>query len=203
MNTRTNGAVAGAATAAVVLIAVASVARPDEGVPGMVVLMSELLLAGGAAFLLDDAAVALTTVTPLGLWRRRLPRLVSGGILLLVAWLLILAALRWQDSLPAVTLVTGELAVLCLIALAAAGVVSARGEAEPGSQVAPVVGLVGLGALIADLLVETAIFVPWDRSGGLGVRVAWICLGGLAVLILAVSSRDPARPTGHRPTALR
>ena len=149
--------------------------------PGLVVLISELLLAGGAAYLLDDAAVALTTVMPVGVWRRRLPRLLSGVALLLGAWALVLAVLRWQDSLPP-GLVTGELAVLCLVALAAAAVLAARGEGEPGGLVAPAVGLLGIGALIADLLVEAAIFVPWDGSGGNGVRLAWAAIGGLAVL---------------------
>ena len=65
--------------AAVVLVFVGSVAQPDAGVSGLVVRISELLLAGGAAYLLDDAAVVLTTVTPVGVWRRRLPRLLSGS----------------------------------------------------------------------------------------------------------------------------
>ena len=74
---------------------------------------------------------------------------------------------------------TGELAVLCLVALAAAAVLAARGEGEPGGLVAPAVGLLGIGALIADLSCGGAIFVPWDGSGGDGVRLAWASVGGL------------------------
>jgi hypothetical protein len=172
------------------------VAQPDVGVPGMVVLICELLLAGGAAYLLDDAAVALTAVTPVGVWRRRLPRLVSGAALISAAWALVLVVLRWQDSLPPVWLVSGELAVLCLVGLAAAAVLAARGESEPGGVVAPAVGLLGIGALIADLVVAAPIFVPWDGSGGDGVRVAWACLGGLSVLVIVIAARDPARSVG-------
>lgn len=202
MTTRTPRALAGAAAAAMVLVAVAYVAQPNAGVSSLVVLISELLLAGGAAYLLDDAAVALTTVTPVGVWRRRLPRLLTGGALLSAAWALVLAVLWRQGPLP-LGLVTGELAVLCLVALAAAAVLAAGGEAEPGGLVAPALGLLGIGALIADLLMETAIFVPWDGSGGDGVRLAWASLGGLAVLVIAIASRDPARSRPLRSTTAR
>jgi hypothetical protein len=192
MTTRPPRALGGAAAAAVALVALAAVAQPEAGVSRLVVLISELLLAGGAAYLLDDAAVALTTVTPIGMWRRRLPRLLSGVAVLSAAWALVLAVLWWQDSLPSAGLATGELAVLCLVALAAAAVLAARGEAEPGGLVAPAVGLLGIGALIADLLLKPAIFVPWDGSGGDGVRLAWVALGGVALLVIVGASRDPA-----------
>ena len=193
LRTATSRPAALTALAAVVLMVVASVAQPDAGVPSIVVLMTELLLAGGAAYLLDDAAVALTTVVPVGAWRRRLPRLLAGGAMLLAAWVLVLAVLWWQESLPPVGLVTGELAVLCLAALAAAAVLAARGDAEPGGLVGPAVVLVGIASLIADQLVQVAIFVPWDGSGGDGVRLVWGSLGALAVLLTVVASRDPAR----------
>jgi hypothetical protein len=183
----------GAAAAAVVIALVASVAAPDAGVPRLVVLVCELLLAGGAAYLLDDAAVALTTVTPVGLWRRRLPRLLTGFAVLVTAWALVLVVLRWQDSLPPVGVVTWEVSVMGLVALAAAAVLAGRGESEPGALVAPAVGLLGVGALIADAFVRPALFVPWDGSGNLEVHLAWVALGGSAVLVIAVASRDPAQ----------
>jgi hypothetical protein len=204
MSARAPRELLGAAAAAIVLLVIASVAQPDAGVSGLVVLICELLLAGGAAYLLDDAAVAVTTVAPVGVWRRRLPRLLSGAALLSAAWALVLLVLRWQDSLPPVWLVSGELTVLCVLALAAAAVLAARGESEPGGMVAPAVGLLGIGALIADLLLETAIFMPWDGSGGDGVRLAWASLGSLAVLVLAFASRDPgalSSRTGRRTSA--
>jgi hypothetical protein len=180
------------AVAAFVCVAVAS--APDAGVSRLVVLIAELLLAGGAAYLLDDSAVALTAVAPVGLWRRRLPRLMAGFAVLCVTWLLILAVLRWQDSLPPVVLATSELAVLCLVSLAGGALLVARGESEPGAMVAPAVALLGMSAFITDQFVKVSIFVPWEGSGGGAVRLAWIALGGLAALVLAVASRDPAQP---------
>ncbi len=203
MNTGAPREMVGAVAAAIVLVIVASVSQPDAGVSGLVVLICELLFAGGAAYLLDDAAVAVTTVTPVRVWRRRLPRLLSGAALISVAWGLVLVVLRWQNSLPPVWLVSGELAVLCLLALAASAVLAARGESEPGGLVAPAVGLLGIGALIADLFLEAAIFVPWDGSGGNGVRVAWSSLGGLAMFVIAAASRDPARSGPLRATTVR
>ena len=199
MSTRPPRALSGAALAAIALVFLAAVVQPDAGVSDLVVRFSELLLAGGAAYLLDDAAVVLTTVTPVGLWRRRLARLLSGVAVLAVAWTVILTVLWRQDSLPPWP-VTVELAVLCLVAMAAAAVLAARGEAEPGGLVAPVVGLLGIGALIADLVVEAAIFVPWDGSGGDGVRVVWACVGGLAALVIVAASRDPGRSAPLRST---
>ncbi len=111
--------------------------------------------------------------------------------------------LRWQDSLPPLWLATGELGVLCLVALAAAAVLAARGEGEPGALVAPVVGLFGIGALIADLLIRAAIFMPWDGSGGAAVRLAWALTGVSAVLVVAVASRDPARSGALRSAKAR
>jgi hypothetical protein len=202
MSARPPRALVGAAGAAVALVLVAAVVQPDAGVSDFVVRIAELLLAGGAAYLLDDAAVVLTTVTPVGLWRRRLPRLLSGVAVLAVAWTLILGMLWREDSLPPGP-VTLEVAVLCLVALAAAAVLAARGEPEPGALVAPWVGLIGIGVIILDFVVEAAIFVPWDGSGGDGVRLAWACLGGVAVLVIAVSSRDPGRSAPLRSAAAR
>jgi hypothetical protein len=192
-----------AAAAAIVLVGVASVAQPDGGVSGLVVLICELLLAGGAAYLLDDPAVALTSVTPVGVWRRRLPRLLSGAALIAAAWMLVLGLLQQQDSLPPVWLVSGELAVLSMVALAAAAVLAARGETEPGGLVAPAVGLLGIGALIVDVFMEAAIFMPWDGSGGDGVRVVWSSLGVLAVAVIATTARDPASSRPLRWLAVR
>jgi hypothetical protein len=202
MNARPPRALSSAAGAAVVLVLVAAVVQPDAGVSDFVVRISELLLAGGAAYLLDDAAVVLTTVTPVGLWRRRLPQLLSGVAVLAVAWTLILGVLWREDSLPPAA-VSLELAVLCLVALGVAAVLAARGEPEPGALVAPTVGLVGIGVIIVDLVVQAAIFVPWDGSGGDGLRLAWACLGGVAVLVIVVASRDPGRSAPLRSAAAR
>jgi hypothetical protein len=88
--------------------------------------------------------------------------------------------------------------VLCLVALAASAVLAGRGEAEPGSVVGPVVVLVGITTVFAEQVLRTTIFVPWDGSGGSGVRMAWVAAGVLALLVVLGASRDPAGRGGRR-----
>lgn len=203
MSTRLPLALVGAAVAGLALVGVASVAQPDSGVSPLVVRIAELLLAGGAAYLLDDAAVALTTATPVGIWRRRLPTLVSGIVALGGSWALVLALLRWQDSLPPVGLASGELAVMSLLGLAAAAVLTRRGDAEPGGLVAPALGLLGLTAVLAEPVLRVTIFIPSDAPDAGGVRLAWLGVGALAALVLVRAAGDPARPGARRTRAAR
>jgi hypothetical protein len=191
-------AYAATVAAAVALVLVASLVQPDSGVSPLVVRIAELALAAAAAYLLDDAAVVLTTVTPVGLRRRRLPRLVWGVVGMVGAWAAVLLLLRWQESQPPVGWATGELVVLSLVALAASALLAGRGEAEPGNVVGPVVVLLGITTIFAEQVLRTTIFVPWDGSGGAGVRVAWLTAGVLALLVVVGASRDPA----SRPASL-
>ena len=85
-----------------VLVLLAAVAQPDAGVSPFVARVALLALAGGAAYLLDDAAVQLTSVTPPGVWRRRAPGLSMGAGALAAAWVVVLLVLGWQDSRPPV-----------------------------------------------------------------------------------------------------
>jgi len=189
---RTPWPVFGASVAAAALVLVAA-AFPGEGVSPFVVRIAEFLLAGAAAYLLDDAAAPMTGVTPPSVWRRRAPTLLRGAAVMAATWLGILLVLRWQDALPPVLLVTAEVVVLSLGALAAAAVLVRRGDPEPGGQVAPVVGLLGIGALMADAVSTTALFVPWEAGKpALGVGIAWATAGLLAVGVLVRASRDPA-----------
>ena len=183
-------AVSAAASVAVVLAV--ALASPGSGVPSFLVRIAELLLAGGAAYALDDAASVLTDVTPRSVWRRRAPVLAASGALLAAAWLMILLVLRWQDSSPAVLAATGEVAVLCLLAVSAAGVLAGHGEPEPGALVAPAVALLGIGALIVQALLSTRLFLSEEGGSGSRPWLAWTAAGVVALLVLLVASRDPA-----------
>lgn len=203
MTTRLPPALVGAAVAGVVLVGAASLPQPDSGVPPVVVRFAELLLAGGAAYLLDDAAVALTTATPVGIWRRRLPTLAGGAAVLGGAWALVLALLRWQDSLPRIGLASAELAVMSLLGLAAAAALTRRGEAEPGGLVAPALGLLGLTAVLVEAVLGVTVFVPADAPAGSSVSLTWMGVGALAVLVIAWGAGDPARPGARRTRTAR
>jgi hypothetical protein len=176
----------------VVLVLLAAIARPGAGVSPFVVQVAELALAGGAAYLLDDAAAQLTTVTPRGVWRRRVRGLAGGAAVLAGAWAVVLLVLAWQASRPPLKATSGELAVLCLGSLAAAAVLFRRGDSQPGVRVAPVVVLSGVSLIIAGSMVRLTISLPWDVSGATAVWVAWGVGGLVAAVVLAGASRDPA-----------
>lgn len=180
-----------AATAGLLVLVVA-VAFPAHGVPSFVVRVAELALAGGAAYLIDDAAATVTVAAPHGLWRRRLPRLANGVGILTATWVGILGLLRWQDSALPVLGLTGEVVVLGLLAVAAAEVLSRRGEPEPGNQVAPVVMLLGFAAVVMEQVMSLTIFVPAGGTGGVARQLSWVAAGLLAAGIVFVASRDPA-----------
>src|SRR4029079_12040762 len=187
----------------VALVLLAAIARPGAGVSPFVVQVAELALAGGAAYLLDDAAAPLTTVTPRGLWQRRARGLAGGAALLAGAWAVVLLLLAWQASRPPLIATSGELTVLCLGSLAAAAVLFRRGDPQPGVRVAPVVVLTGVTLIIAGSMLRETISMPGGVSGPAAIRVAWVVGGLVAAVVLAWASRDPAggssfRGTDHR-----
>jgi hypothetical protein len=177
--------------AAFVLTALA-VALPGAEVSAFLVRLVELVLAGGAAYLLDDGAAQMTVVTPRSPWRRRAPALVSGAAVLAASWAGILLLLRSQQSAIPLGAVTGETAVIGALAVALASVLVWRGEPQPGSQVAPVVGIFGITALIAEPLMGATIFLPVDGSRNEVAVYAWIGAGLLALAVTVLAGRDPA-----------
>ena len=180
--------VVGAAAAAVLLVLAVAVIPPGPGVPLFALHLTEVLLAGGAAYALDDAAATLTDVTPRALWRRRLPRLAVSAATIAVATGVIALVLHQQGSLPPLPALVGEILVLCLLAVAAA-VLARRHEPEPGALVAPVVALLGLAAVVAGSILGEPLFAT--DEGAAASRPIWLGLGAVAVLTIVLGSRDP------------
>jgi hypothetical protein len=185
--------------AAVAIVLAVALVPPGQGVPPFVVRIAELLLAGGAAYALDDAASVLTEVTPQRPWQRRAPVLGASAVLLAAAWAAVLLVLHWQQSLPSVLASSLELLVLALLTLAAAAALVWSGDPEPGTTVSPLVAVLGLGALIAEPLTGTIVFPTSAAPVGTGLAIAWVATGVAALLVLVLASRDPAgRRTGVR-----
>ena len=99
--------------------------------------------------------------------------------------------LRWQGFPVSAAVLCGELAVLGAITVALAAVLVWRGDPEPGGRVAPILGLAGVTALIAEPLLNASIFLAADGGDGTA-RLAWSAAGLLAVTVTLVASRDPA-----------
>lgn len=186
--TRMPGPLVAAAGAAVALVLVVAVVPPGPGVPAFVLHIAEVMLAGGAAYALDDAAATLTDVTPRALWRRRLPRLAVSVATLALATGGISLVLHQQGSLPSAPALAGEVLVLCLLAVAAAAMLARYGEAEPGGLVAPVVALLGLAAVVGGSLMGDPLFLT-DESGATS-RGRWLVVGVVAALVIVIGSRD-------------
>jgi hypothetical protein len=195
---RTPWPVATTALGTSVLVLLVSVLPSSEVVLPFVGRVGELALAGGAAYLVDDAAAAVTTVAPRGTWRRRAPVLAVGTVLIGSAWVAILLALAWHDVQPSTLAATGELVVLGLVAVAAAAALVRSGDQEPGGRVAPAMVLLGVALLVLEGVLRRPLLVPWDESAGAGLLVAWTGVGLLALLVALWVSRDPAAGTARR-----
>jgi hypothetical protein len=185
------GAIGLAAGSALGLVLLA-VTLPGHGVSTFVVRVAELALAGGAAYLIDDATAAVTVTTPRTVWRRRAPRLARGLGVLGLAWVVILLVLRWQDNGQSGLWLTIEVTVLCALALAVSAVLTRQGDPEPGGQAAPAVILMGLAAVICEPLLNVSVFVPDGGADQLVRQSSWLVAGAVAALVVVLASRDPA-----------
>jgi hypothetical protein len=175
-----------------ILVLLVAVLPSTEAVLPFVGRIAELALAGGAAYLIDDAAASLTTVMPKGTWRRRWPMLAAGTVVLACGWTAVLLVLTWRDAGPRTFPATGELVVLGLAALAAAAVMVRNGDSEPGARVGPVLVLLGLGLVIVESAIHRPILVPWDDAPTIGLLSAWAGVGLLSLLVAVWALRDPA-----------
>jgi hypothetical protein len=175
------------------LVAFAAAFQQTAGALPFVGRVAELALAGGAAYLLDDAAAQLTTVAPQGQWRRRGPVLAAGVALLAGAWLGVLMILQWRDARPPVAESSGELVVMALMAVAASSLLFRLGDNEPGVIVAPMVVVLGLGLTIVGSVVGSPIFLA-DAGPTLGRIAGWSAAGAFAALMIVVAGRDVAGP---------
>jgi len=186
-------------TTALVLFAAAF--QQTAGALPFVGRVAELALAGGAAYLLDDAAAHLTTVAPQGQWRRRGPGLAAGATLLAGAWLGVLTILQWRDARPPVAESSGELVVMALVAVAASSLLFRLGDPEPGVVVAPLVVVLGLGLVVIESVAGSPVYLA-DAEPSLARGAGWSVAAGLAVLTIVVAGRDVAQ-VGPRPVPLR
>ncbi|MFG1624766.1 hypothetical protein [Kribbella sp. NPDC049227] len=180
-------------------VALLSVAGPSNAVPLFVVHLAAVALASGTAYLLDEAAIAVTSSTPQGLWRRRAPTLFAGLAVAAAAWTVVVVLLNRQSPTPSTSALTIEVVALVSTALAAAAVTARRGEPEPGNLVAPAIVLLGVGALIAQPALDITLFMggPGDPDR----RVWWVGIAIAATIVMLIASRDaatrPRRPLPH------
>jgi uncharacterized protein YhhL (DUF1145 family) len=149
----------------------------------------QLALAATAAYIVDDAAAALTSVAPRSRWLHRAFPLTTGLATIAVAWVVVLINLRRGPDAMLRSL-TIEVAVLVLMALAASSMLAMRGEPEPGNQVAIALPLVGVGALVFGGMLGFEVFMSGHGPGQAERETAWVICLVLAAAVLVWASRD-------------
>lgn len=163
---------------------------------GMVRLVA-VVLAAGAVFVLDDAAAATVAASPTPLWWRRMLRYVVAAVFVLPAWVAVLAyAHTHQPELPWPR-VTLELTVLATFGFAVGGTAIRWLDAgDPGTAAAlSVLGFTFIGAELPQRLAlfDVPDLQPWPPS-----TLRWVTVLVAAVVVLVVTTRDPARARPRR-----
>ncbi len=174
--------------AAVFLLGVLStIVRRDE-IPLFLLHLIVLVLAAGAAYLLDDEAKPLTDVVPASLLRRRTFRILAGFAVLAVGGVVLAALLQWWAPSAPLTALAWESAGLASLSVAASAVAARRGEAEPGNMVTSAGALIFVGVLIAQPMLHATWLVssPEDSVHG----GWWAAVMVAAALTFLLSSRE-------------
>ena len=150
-----------------------------------------VVLALGAAFLLDDPAADTLAASPTSLAWRRSTRLAAATLLVGLPWTgaVLTAQIRGAD-LPVARL-TLELAAMVTLALAgAAGLTRWADAREPGVLAVPLVA--GMTLALFRVPERWALLVyPGPEWGPAHQR--WALVLGLAVCLLLACNQDPAR----------
>lgn len=185
---------AGAAIALVSLLAVL-LRRPE--IPLVFVHLVVLVLASGAAYLLDDSAAQVTAVVPRSLLRRRLAAVARGFVVAVAGWGAVCLVLdRAFVNVPLAAL-TWEVAGLFWLAVAASAVMSHRDQ-EPGNIVASTLGLLFIGAFISRPLPHFSLLI--SESGG-PVHAEWWALTVVASVVTLVAASSGVTGRLRLPTA--
>ncbi len=173
--------------------------------------IAALVLAIGAAGMLDDPLRPYVDAVPVPLWRRQGARVAAAVVAVVCGWLLVIGSVALHPSaraaaaegtpLPLIAL-TVEMFALVLVGLAVAGA-AVRRRGTGGL-------LVGGGALLClcFLLVMVpdrwTLTPPWEPFSSPGAdqlwvapHLRWAALGCAAAVALAWSVRDPYRADLH------
>jgi hypothetical protein len=146
-----------------------------------------LVLATGAAYLLDDRAAQVTVVVPRSLLRRRLEIVAAGFVVAAAGWGAVVLLLERAFASVPIAALTVEAAGLFWIGAAVAAVAS-RHDIEPGNLVASTIGLVFIGLLLSQPLLHETLLVT---DAGDPLHAGWWALTILASLAtLTVASRN-------------
>ncbi len=189
------------AAAAPAIVGGLSLALRGDEVPLLLAHLAVLVLAAGSAYLLDDSATDVTTVVPTSLLRRRLAILLRGLPFMVLSWGAVMILLTWRSPSAPLTALSWEVSGLSCLGVAAAAILSRRGEPEPGNLVASALGLRVIGVLICQPMFHVTLLVT-DPAGP--ARAGWwavVIVGSMATLVVASRDRAASRLFQRRSAA--
>jgi len=175
------------AGAAIGLAALLALVMNGPEIPLVLVHLVVLVLASGAAYLLDDRAAQVTAVVPRSLVRRRLGVVAGGFLVAAVGWGAVWLILDRAFGTGPPAGLAWEAAGVFWLGVAAAAVLSRR-QPEPGNVVASTLGLLFIGALISRPLPHVTLLISDSNGSAHHGWWAAIMLASLATLVAA--SRD-------------
>jgi hypothetical protein len=174
------------------MVGTLSLALRGAEIPLFLVHVVVLILAASSTYLLDDSAVHVTAVVPTLLLRRRLVLLLRGWPVTALSWAAVMILLGWRSPSVPLAALTWELAGVSCLGVAAAAIVSRRGEPEPGNLVASVLGLGFVGVLVCQPLFHVTLLVTDDSRGARSGW--WTTVIVVSLTTFVVASRDGAAP---------
>jgi len=187
---------------AILLVGVLSTVMRGDEIPLFLLQPVFLVLAAGAAYLLDDESKSMTDVVPASLLRRRTSRVLAGFAVLAVGGAGLAGMLKWWAPSAPLPALAWETAGLAFLAVAASAFTARHGESEPGNLVTSAGALIFVGVLILQPMLHVTWLVrsPEDPAH----RGWWAAVMLVAVLTFLLSSREwsPLRARGPRRSGL-
>lgn len=157
-----------------------------------------VLLALGAAFVLDDDAAVSIAAAPTPLWWRRMLRYAVAAIFVVPVWTGVVAYATFQQpGLPWLRL-SLELTVLVALGLTC-GSVAARGWDMTDPGMAAALCVLGGAFVAAHLPPWVGLFLQPDSAHWQASTLRWLALLIVCLAVLVATTRDPA----HRRTSAR
>ena len=187
----------GAAAVAVLIVAWQADALHDQSEALRALRGVTVVLALGAAFLLDDPAAGTLEASPTSLAWRRAARLTAAVLLVGAPWSGSIMTAQLQGADLPVAGLTLELATMVTLALAgAAGLIRWADAREPGVLAVPLVA--GIALALFQVPESWALLVH-PGPAWVPAHQRWALLLGVAVVLLFLCNRDPATARRRRP----
>jgi hypothetical protein len=182
-------------SAAILMVVGLSIVVRDE-IPLLLLQPVVLVLAAGAAYVLDDPSRSLTDVVPPSLLRRRAYRVLAGCLVLAAGGAILAALLQWVAPAAPIPALAWETAGLVFLAVAVSAVTARYLESEPGNLVSSAGALIFLGVLILQPILHLTWLVssPADpaRKGW------WAAIMFASALTFVLCSRGWSRRRSRR-----